>query len=377
MDDPVSNSLGRPRPRGAWAVLGLSLLLACQEGGGPAAIGVAGKRSEGLIFVREVGRQADLARARIGDGAVAVVSRTPHREERWPYWSEAARRVVFQARPYGPHSETHLVLWDPESGEERVLASKPARDYRWPTWSPVSSRLAYAFKQPRGPAGVVLYDLATERSEVVSRIAFPGFFLRPSFSPDGRRLVVQRRAGRSVETDLWLVESGQPPRRITSRPGAIDTKARFTTDGRAVLFTRRLEQQGPGDLFRIDLESGIETRYASLPTADDHSAWPSPTRDEIAFISDRDGSQDVFLLALADGQPRNLTRSPEIDEAAPLWSPDGERLAILRRPQSEAGSRPVAAETHVAVIDREGRTLFGTQGMMADWMPAWPDGGGR
>jgi len=355
-----------------WAVLSFAVLLACGESGGPAGRGVTGSPSGGLVFVTQANGRADLARARIADGAVVIPSPTPGREERWPYWSDVARRVVFPARPYGPKMQADLVLWDPETGEERVLTSTPARDERWPTWSPVEPRLAYAFKQPRRPSGIALYDLATERSEVIASVAFPGTFLRPTFSPDGRRLVAQRRAGRNSETELWLLEAGRLPRRLTNQPGTIDTKARFTIDGRAILFTRRLEGGGAVDLVRLDLETGTQRRFASLPKANDHSAWPSPTRHEIAFVSDRDGSRDIFLADLADEVPRNLTRSPEIDESAPLWSPDGERLVILRRPRTEPEHRPSADEHRLAVIDRQGRTLFETQGMMADWMPAWP-----
>jgi Tol biopolymer transport system component len=353
------------------AFLALAVLLACQDGGAPAGHGIAGRRSEGLVFVRDVEGRADLARARIADGAVIALSYTPEREERWPYWSDVARRLVFQVRPYGPVLQTDLAFWHPERGEEAILAPTPDRDERWPTWSPVASRLAYAFKAAGRSSGIVLHDLGTERSEVLASLARPGILLRPAFSPDGRQLVAQRRPDRSPETHLWLLESGRPPRRLTGEPGAIDTKARFTRDGRAIFFTRALEREGPRDLLRLDLETGAETRFASLAAADDHSAWPSPTRDEIAFISDRDGGTDVFLVDLAEGAPRNLTRSPQIDEGVPLWSPDGERLVILRRPRTESGGQPSADESRLAVVDREGQLLFETQGMMADWMPAW------
>jgi hypothetical protein len=374
-----ASAYSRPWIRSHWAALGSALLLACSGCGGQAGPGVAGPRSGGLVFIRQVDGQADLARARIADGAVVIVSPTPDRVESWPYWSDVARRVVFQARPLGPALRTHLVLWDPESGEEESLASTPARDERWPTWSPVAPRLAYAFKQPRWPSGIALYDLATQRSDVVASVAAPGLYTRPAFSPDGRRLVIQRGTHRTPETNLWLLEPGRPPRRLTGDPGVIDMKARFTRDGGAIVFTRRLEPGGLGDLFRLDPETGSLKRFASLPTADDHSARPSPARDEIAFISDRDGSHDVFLLDLTDGVARNLTRSPEIDEGVPLWSPDGERLVIVSRPRTESGRPPSVAEsrvaeTRVAAIDREGRVLFETRGVMADWMPAWPEG---
>jgi len=365
------------RPARHATALAFAVLLACHEGGGLARSGAAGPRAGGIIFVKEVDGQADLARARLADGAVALVTPTPEREERWPYWSEVARRVVFQLRPYGRRVQMDLALWDPESEEEEILWSTPIRDEGWPAWSPIGPRLAYAFRHPRRESGIVLYDLETRRSEVLASIEAPGLFLRPEFSPDGRRLVAQRRPTRSPASDLWLLEPGRPPRRLTSEPVASDSKARFLLDGRTLLFNRQLETEGPRDLYLLDLETGSEKRFASLPTADDHSAWPSPIRDEIAFISDRDGSHDVFLVGLSDGIPKNLTRTPEIDEGVPLWSPDGSRLVVLRRPRTGSGRRLSDREHRLAVIDREGRTLLETQGMMADWMPAWPEGEGR
>ena len=90
---------------------------------------------------------------------------------------------------------------------------------------------------------------------------------------------------------------------------------------------------GPGDLARLDLATGEAVLLASLPEADDHSGKLSPVRDELVFVSDRDGSRDIFLLELPDGVPRNLTRTPDLHEGAPHWSPDGEWLVILRFPR--------------------------------------------
>ena len=41
------------------------------------------------------------------------------------------------------------------------------------------------------------------------------------------------------------------------------------------------------------------------------SARPSPVRDEIAFVSDRDGSSDVFLADLGAFRPEDLHRVNE------------------------------------------------------------------
>jgi Tol biopolymer transport system component len=48
---------------------------------------------------------------------------------------------------------------------------------------------------------------------------------------------------------------------------------------------------------------------------------------DLAFTSDREGNEDIYVLALHDGTIRNLTNHPAAD-TDPDWSPDGSRLAF-------------------------------------------------
>ena len=366
-------ALAARRARRVAALLAVAAL-ACSDGG----LGVTGPASGGLVFVREEGGNADLMRARLSDHSVVQITRTPEREERWPYWSSVAELVVFQTRPYGASLMTDLRLWDPTTGEEKALTRTTRRDERWPTWSPTARELAYVFKYARGPSGIALYDTESQRTRVVARAGPREAFRRPAYAPDGRRLVAERRTPTHL-THLWLFEPGHSPRSLTAGPNLVDGKADFAADGASVVFTRRLSQENPADLARLDLATGEVTVFASLPEAHDHSGMLSPVRDELGFVSDRDGSMDVFLVGPPEGVPRNLTRTPDLHEGAPRWSPDGERLAILqwateasRTDTSPGEIRPDPAMARIAVIDRSGTLLFETPGTMADWMPAWP-----
>jgi len=372
-----SAALSNPQPaRRAYgiAILLAAASLACSDPG----LGVTGPASGGLVFVRQRGGNADVMRARLADGAVARVTDTPKREERWPYWSSLAGRLVFQVRAYGSPLSTDLRLWNPTTGEETVLTRTPRRDERWPTWSPSASELAYVFKDARGPVGIALYETESRRTRVAARAARREPFVRPAYAPDGRRLVAERRSP-GHNGQLWLIEPGRAPRSLTKGTDYNDGKASFAPDGASLVFTRRRSGGGPGDVARLDLASGEVTLLDSLPDADDHSGKLSPVRDELVFVSDRDGSRDIFLVELPDGVPRNLTRTPDLHEGAPRWSPDGERLVILRFQRQDAAAeespdeaRPDPGNAHIAVIDRSGRLLFETPGTMADWMPAWP-----
>jgi Tol biopolymer transport system component len=153
-------------------------------------------------------------------------------------------------------------------------------------------------------------------------------------------------------------------------------KAQFTRDGSRVVFSRRPASGGTHDIANIAVDgSGLRT-HASGPDSDDHSATPSPERDEFAFVSDRAGSFDVFVADFEGDRVHQLTHSPDVDEFAPRWSPDGERLVVITTAESAGPPRLVdrdhLADARVVVLDRTGRVLFDAPGYNPDWMPPWP-----
>jgi Tol biopolymer transport system component len=46
-------------------------------------------------------------------------------------------------------------------------------------------------------------------------------------------------------------------------------------------------------------------------------------------MSDRDGSEDVFVMRADGSRVRNVTETPTLDESHPTWMPDG-RLSFTR-----------------------------------------------
>lgn len=342
--------LVKPAPATLAACAALLLLGACRGADAP-----AGKASDGVVFVRRgEGEEGDVWQARLEDGAERRLLRTPGRAETWPYWNGALRRLVVQLPPEGQRGP-QLALLDPETGEEAPVPGASEIVQNWPEWSPDRRRLAYAFRT-RSEAGVAVVD--AESGE--RKAAWRGRLVRPAFAPDGERLVAQRIDGnRSL---LFLLEPGREPRAL-AETGGYDDKGRFTRDGASIVFQRGAKRDAPRDLVRLRLADGAAESFGSRPDADDHAATPSPTRDEIAFVSDRDGSFDLFLLG-PDGEPRNLSRSPGEAEMAPQWSPDGERIALTAEPEG-------GGEMRVRVFDREGRRLYDAPGMMPDWMAPW------
>jgi len=310
-------------------------------------------------------------RARLSDGAVQPVTRSADRDEIWPYWSETAKRLVFQVT--GGKGQSDLVLWSEARGEQLLGATKNHEE-RWPAWSPVAPTLAYAFLGDDVPrSGIALADFGSGEHQLLARGGPRNVFLRPSWSPDGSRLVSQRRLGSGRGSNLWLLAPAARPERLTRDPQWIDSKPFFTRDGRQIVYSRQ-RGTGAGDQVVIHTLGGKTRQLAASEGASNHSARPSPTRDEVAFVSDRSGRPQIHLVELETGAVRQLGDIPGA-ALAPRWSPDGELLAVTVAPPGTAeprlADRESLASARVVVVDRQGNVHLDLPGLMPDWMDPW------
>jgi len=351
------------------------LVLACGPGDDVEADESRRSASEGLVYVKIVDGQPDLWRANIADGETRPLLSTPDRNESWPYWSRSSKRLVFQVEPEAGGSD--LVSWSPELGEV-ALTQTPQREERWPVWSPDGQRLVYAFRGGRPAAGLGIVEMARVERRILARTGPKDFYLRPDFSPDGNRLVTQRRTSEGMGARLWLLERGEIPKPLLEETDAFDMKPHFDRSGTRVVFTRRPSRTGAGEIAVAGVDGQDLRILYEDPAADDHSARPSPTRDEIAFISNRSGRPQLYVGRLDGTELRPIVLEGR-SAFAPRWSPDGDRLVVSTT--TAPGSLPARHDMkgltriELVVIDREGQLLFETPGLMPDWMPAWLAGG--
>ncbi|RLT36544.1 MAG: S9 family peptidase [Chloroflexi bacterium] len=117
--------------------------------------------------------------------------------------------------------------------------------------------------------------------------------------------------------------------------------AALSPDGASVVYTvlhTDTKVEPPVDrkaLYWQELSNGY-TKQLTDATRQDHSPAWSPDGKLLAFVSDRTGIPQIFLLPVDGGEARPLTKAPNGVGGAPVWSPDGASIAFTAAAQDAA-----------------------------------------
>lgn len=133
-------------------------------------------------------------------------------------------------------------------------------------------------------------------------------------------------SGAAPPQEKWQVEN---PQGATWRTIDIDTTQTtwsdvdVSPDGRTIVFDML------GDLYTLPIEGG-EARALTESIAWDIQPRFSPDGRHIAFISDRGGSDNIWVMRADGSDARAITSEREASVFNPAWSPDGQYLVARK-----------------------------------------------
>jgi dipeptidyl aminopeptidase/acylaminoacyl peptidase len=135
--------------------------------------------------------------------------------------------------------------------------------------------------------------------------------------------------------------------------------ADLSPDGRRVVYAvTRADVEAEQDrvaLHLLDVETGARRQLTAGRGADGSPVW-SPDGSLVAFVSDRAGAPQVFVISPDGGEARQVTEMEHGVAGTPAWSPDGTKLAFaaLAAGQLRDRARPYRVTRAVYRFDQMG-----------------------
>ncbi|MCI5227402.1 MAG: hypothetical protein D3918_12275 [Candidatus Electrothrix sp. AX2] len=176
----------------------------------------------------------------------------------------------------------------------------------------------------------------------------PGIYAQPTWNRDGTALsYVKYQVKPSDQSEIWQIRRGsseewQQPEQLTSYP-PMRLHPSFSPDDRFLLYTEFRREKLLGvveEIGFLDLKSGKFTQITQDKVESFHGVW-SPDGKHIAYVSNKTGNYDIWLLSIKDGLPqgeaRQLTLNSHFD-GEPAWSPNSRQLVFV---SSRSGSREI------------------------------------
>jgi Tol biopolymer transport system component len=261
-----------------------------------------------------------------GARRIATPVRTaPHRETRTVTVHEGTE-LVAALSPDGRRIAFILLgqtwLMDAAGGKANAVTNvvdDPRQD-RAIAWAPDSRRLAvWSTNGPQFRALAVATS-ATLRTWEGNRT------FDPVWDRASDRVIAAEVRGDSTVFWGFPLESAQPTVRLSAIPHRI-TGLTVSLDSGTLAYARPVSPQsfsstGTTNLWELDLATGQERRLTADSAVDNYPSY-SPDGQWLAYISERSGSPQLWLLPRGGGKARPLTtRAEDLQMFKPSWLPD-------------------------------------------------------
>jgi Tol biopolymer transport system component len=319
------------------------------------------------IYVKQIGAEGQMR-----------LTTDPARD-RSPTWSPDGLNIAFVRRQTTNRAEICLI--PSRGGAERTLAEVISPNWNQSLgWSPDGKYLAVQTKQSASET-YAIFLLRIDNGEL--RRLTPSIpdtpaglgDRNPAFSADGLTLVFSRQVANNVSR-LYLLplsENYEPegePRPLTELAGS-QLSPVWTAEGREILYTV------DSRLYRIEVSGSDPPRR--IVYAGDNCLWPalSPQRDRLAY-SRVTSDTNIYRVALSGTSRASTEQNPEPEKWIsstqydhwPRFSADGTRVLFV-------SDRTGSQEIWVCESDGSGLRKLTSFDGPRPWRPAWSSDGSQ
>ncbi len=227
---------------------------------------------------------------------------------------------------YGGGQANTLWIFDMATGDARKISEgvRVSRDAMW-----IGDKIYYNSDRD-GKFNLYAYHVSGGKTTQVT--TFKDWEVRWASSDDTHRIIYERngeleildtKSNKPAKLNITVPDDGVHKRARTINGAQFIQNVALAPKGERVLFGAR------GDIFSAPAEKGGTRNLTRSSNAHDKFPRWSPDGSKVAFISDRSGEEEVWLVS-QDGltPPEQLTTGGNAQRYSPEWSGDGKRIAF-------------------------------------------------
>ncbi|MBI2406674.1 MAG: PD40 domain-containing protein [Gemmatimonadetes bacterium] len=227
---------------------------------------------------------------------------------------------------YGGGMANDLFIFNTKTNDAKRFVDDVRSD-RDPMWI---ANTIYFNSDRSGTFNLYAYDIASAKTTPVTKntvwdVRWPSsdHAGRIVYELNGELQVFDTKAGKNTALSISVPDDG-----LWKRPSRVSVARNIESfavspKGERMLVTAR------GDIFTVPIEKGPTRNLTRSSGAHDREAEWSPDGARIAFISDKTGEEELYVVdQMGDKAPEQLTNGGSAQRFGLQWSPDGKRIAF-------------------------------------------------
>jgi Tol biopolymer transport system component/aminoglycoside phosphotransferase (APT) family kinase protein len=295
---------------------------------------------------------------------------------RQPRFLPDGRHLLFYARnSAGDTNGAVRVIGLDEGGSGRDLVKSPASAW-FAAGYLLFVRDGTLMTQPFDPDAIEFTGDAIPIAENVIVRALTG---AGAFSATDNGILVYQTGDPEIGSQLeWIDLNGKSLGTVGEE--AIYEGLTLSPDGRSAAVVILDSAIGTNDIWLVDMERGLRTRFTFDKANDTYPVW-SPDGESLIFASRRGSAQAVYRKSVRGTGDAELVYQTDVDVVPEGWSPDGRYLAFDQSGATTAGDlwvldlggEPTASVFYQTAAE-DGAGRFSPDGR---WLAYWSEESGR
>ncbi len=295
---------------------------------------------------------------------------------RQPRFLPDGRRVLFYARNSGGDNDGWVrVIGLDEGGSGRNLVRSPS-SARYAAGHLLFVRDNILMAQSFDPQNL---EFNGDAFPLADNVIVPSLTGAGAFSASDDGVLVYQTGEQEVMSQLqWFDRDGRPVAEIGDT-GLYDHVA-LSPDGTTAALAVFDTALGADDIYLLDVERGVSTRFTFDRANDDKPVW-SPDGQSLVFASRRNGTQAIYRKSIGGTGEVELVYQTDVDVFPTGWSPDGRHIAFNQSGQGTGSDQWVldleggpSAEIFYQTEAEDGVGTFSPDGR---WLAYWSEESGR